>query len=152
MRIALVTDYYLPTLGGVQTVVKAHREELISAGHEVTVYCPLHAPSDDAGIVRVPTSRVFRPDGYPFAWPPKAVRQALVDSFRERKIDVVHVHSEMFTSLGAILAARELGLGVVQTMHGRVDQYTQHVLPLPQVTTMLLAFLHRRNLRIPHDM
>ena len=35
VRIALVSDYYLPTLGGVQTVVKAHREALTEAGHDL---------------------------------------------------------------------------------------------------------------------
>ena len=145
MRIALVTDYYPPTLGGVQTAVKALAEALAAAGHEVTVFCPLAGPSDDAGVVALPVARWFRPDGYPFAWSPRRVADRLRREFVDRRIEVVHTHSEMFAALGAITAARSLGLPVVHTMHGRVDVYTAHALPLPAVTTALLGALHARH-------
>lgn len=149
MRIALVTDYYLPTLGGVQTAVKAHAETLRRAGHEVTIYCPLAEPSHDEGIVALPVSRIFRPDGYPFTWPPARATALLEHSFRERGIELVHTHSEMFAALAGIRAAQRRQLPLVHTMHGRIDVYTAHVLPLPAVTTHLLAALHRRY--VPHD-
>ena len=146
MRIALVTDYYLPTLGGVQTAVKSLREALTGAGLEVTVFCPLAQGSDDRSIVALPTSRVFRPDGYPFTWPPREAAALLRREFAERRIDVVHTHSEMFAALAGVRAARDLGLPVVHTMHGRVDVYTTSVVPLPRVTVPLLAALHSRQL------
>ncbi len=144
MRIALVTDYYLPTLGGVQTAVKAQREALLAAGHEVTVFCPLASPGSDPGVVALPVSRVFRPDGYPFTWPPRRTIALLTDEFHRRAIEVVHTHSEMFAALAAIRAAHALGLPVVHTMHGRIDVYTSHVLPAPRLTAPLLAALHSR--------
>jgi glycosyltransferase involved in cell wall biosynthesis len=146
VRIALVTDYYLPTLGGVQTAVRALAESLRAAGHEAVVFCPLTAPSDDPHVVGLPVSGVFRPDGYPFAWSPGRLRDVLRREFAERRIDVVHTHSEMFAALGAVRAAQDLGLPVVHTMHGRIDVYTRNVLPLPQVTTVLLAALHGRQI------
>lgn len=142
MRIALVTDYYLPTLGGVQTAVRALAEGLRSAGHEAIVFCPLATASDDPGVVGLPASSVFHPDGYPFAWSPARLRAVLRRGFAERRIDVVHTHSEMFAALGAVRAAHDLGIPVVHTMHGRIDVYTRNVLPLPSVTTVLLAVLH----------
>ncbi|MBO9626861.1 MAG: glycosyltransferase [Microbacterium sp.] len=149
MRIAMVTDYYLPTLGGVQTVIKAHKEALEDAGHEVLVFAPLSAPSTDPTIVRLPTARGFAPDGYPFTWSPAAAAAALEAALRTRDVDVVHVHTEMFAALAGFHAARALGIPVVQTMHGRIDVYTRSVLPLPSVTTALLAGMHRR--RLSHD-
>lgn len=148
MRIALVTDYYLPTLGGVQTAVRALAETLRAAGHEAVVYCPLVEPSTDPDVVGLPVSPVFRPDGYPFAWSPRRVRERLRADFAARGIEVVHTHSEMFAALAGIRAARDLDLPVVHTMHGRIDVYTRHVLPLPAVTTGLLAALHAR--QVPH--
>jgi glycosyltransferase involved in cell wall biosynthesis len=145
----MVTDYYLPTLGGVQTVIKAHREALEDAGHEVFVFCPLSEPSADAHIVRLPTARGFAPDGYPFAWTPSAAAAVLLEGLRRRAIDVVHVHTEMFAALAGFEAAQAQGVPVVQTMHGRIDVYTRSVLPLPSVTTILLAAMHRR--RLSHD-
>ncbi len=145
----MVTDYYLPTLGGVQTVIKAHREALEHDGHEVTVFAPLAAPSSDPGIVRLPTARGFAPDGYPFTWTPSSAADVLRVELHRRRIDVVHVHTEMFAALAGFEAARDLGIPVVQTMHGRIDVYTRSVLPLPSVTTALLAGMHRR--RMSHD-
>ena len=144
MHIALVTDYYAPTLGGVQTAVRALAESLRAAGHEATVFCPLAGPSPEEGVVALPVAGAFRPDGYPFAWPPRRVAAALADEFARRGVDVVHTHSEMFAALGGVRAAHERGLPVVHTMHGRVDVYTASVLPLPAVTTLLLAGLHAR--------
>ncbi len=145
----MVTDYYLPTLGGVQTVIKAHREALEDAGHEVFVFAPLAAESSDPHILRLPTARGFAPDGYPFAWTPSAAADSLIRELRMREVDLVHVHTEMFAALAGFQAARELDLPVVQTMHGRIDVYTRSVLPLPSVTTALLAAMHRR--RLSHD-
>ncbi len=145
----MVTDYYLPTLGGVQTVIKAHREALEHDGHEVTVFSPLAHPSTDPGVVRLPTARLFAPDGYPFTWTAAAAARMLRRELRARRIDVVHVHTEMFAALAGFEAARGLGIPVVQTMHGRIDVYTRSVLPLPALTTALLAGLHRR--RMSHD-
>ncbi|WP_435745074.1 glycosyltransferase [Microbacterium sp. PMB16] len=149
MRIAMVTDYYLPTLGGVQTVIKAHKEELERSGHEVLVFAPLSAPSADPSVIRLPTARGFAPDGYPFTWSPAAAAAMLQQELRAHAVDVAHVHTEMFAALAGFEAARALGIPVVQTMHGRVDVYTRSVLPLPGITTALLAGMHRR--RMSHD-
>ncbi|AIY02646.1 hypothetical protein ART_3047 [Arthrobacter sp. PAMC 25486] len=148
MHIAMVTDYYLPTLGGVQTAIKAAKESLEQLGHQVTVFCPLRHDSEAAGVVALPISKVFRPDGFPFTWPPRDATALLKEELAARKVDVVHVHSEVFAALAGIKAAQELGLPLVQSMHGRIDVYTAKVLPLPQLTTALLAALHRHHL--PH--
>ena len=142
----MVTDYYLPTLGGVQTVIKAHKEELQRNGHDVVVFAPLAAASDDPTIVRLPTARGFAPDGYPFTWTPSQAADVLKHELRSRQVDVVHVHTEMFAALAGFEAAAALGIPIVQTMHGRIDVYTRSVLPLPAVSTVPLAALHRRRM------
>lgn len=148
MRVGLVTDYYPPTLGGVQTVVKAEREGLAAAGHDVTVFTPLAAPSGDEGIVALPVSPVFRPDGYPFTWPPRAAADLIARECERRGIEVLHVHSEMFAALAAYRAGALLGIPVVFTVHGRIDVYGATVLPAPRVTSRVLAGIHARHL--PH--
>lgn len=145
----MVTDYYLPTLGGVQTVIKAHKEELERDGHDVLVFAPLAEPSADPAVVRLPTARGFAPDGYPFTWSPSSAATFLREEMRRREVDVVHVHTEMFAALAGFNAAAALGIPIVQTMHGRIDVYTRSVLPLPSVTTALLAGMHRR--RMSHE-
>ena len=143
----MVTDYYLPTLGGVQTLVKAHKDALELAGHRVTVLCPSSEAPADPNVVALPTSRIFKPDGYPFTWP----YAATLDTIREavRDVDVVHVHSEMIGAIAGINAALDADLPIVQTMHGRVDVYTAKVLPFAALTSIPLAWLHRRRIAHP---
>jgi glycosyltransferase involved in cell wall biosynthesis len=150
MRIALVSDYYLPTLGGVQTVVKAQLEGLTRAGHEATVFAPLAEESGSDDVVALRAARHFHPDGYPFTWPPRSAIALLEHEFVRRRIDVVHVHSEMFAALAGMRAARTLGLPIVFTVHGRVDVYSVNVLPIPSLSTALLAGIHGRYVSHAH--
>ena len=128
MHIAVFTDYYLPTLGGVQTSIKAQKDTLEKAGHKVTIFCPLHQTSTDPSIVRLPTSTRFKPDNYPFAWSPDAVIDASISHIRELgDVDIIHIHSEMAAAIGGIHAGQSLRIPIVQTMHGRVDVYTKNL-------------------------
>ena len=96
MHIAVFTDYYLPTLGGVQTSIKAQKDTLEAAGHQVTVFCPLHEPSGDPTVVQLPTSKVIKPDNYPYTWSPERAKQFAQDYVeRIEPVDVVHVHRAM---------------------------------------------------------
>ncbi|MDO4241145.1 MAG: glycosyltransferase [Microbacteriaceae bacterium] len=145
MRIAMVTDYYLPTLGGVQTAIKAQSEMLRAAGHEVTVFCPLAQPSQDPHVVALPAAKFFRPDGYPLTIGTGRATAIMKREFAERKIDVVHTNSELFASLAGVRAARFHNLPIVHTMHGRADVYAQSVLPLPHLVSGPLARIHGRH-------
>src|SRR5699024_8156599 len=86
---------------------------------------------------------------YPFAWSPARVRAVLRRELTDRGVQVVHTHSEMFAALSGIRVARELGLPVVHTIHGRIDVHTASVLPVPALTTPLLTWLHHR--QVPHS-
>lgn len=145
MHIVMVTDYYLPTLGGIQTSIKAQKEELEKAGHQVTVLCPLHEPSQDPAIIRLPTFKYIRPDNYPLAGPGKRVVAAAETELRKLgDVDIVHVHSDMAAGVAGLLAAKELGIPVVQTMHGREDVYAQKILPVPELTSIIPARIHSK--------
>lgn len=144
MHIVMMTDYYLPTLGGVQTSIKAQKEALEALGHRVTILCPLHEPSQDFSIIQLPTHPRLKPDGYPLAWPPKDLYAKTLSLLRQLDPDVVHVHSEMFAALAGIKAAHTLGLPLVQTMHGRLDVYARQVFPAPALTTTFYERIHHR--------
>lgn len=146
MHVAIFSDYYLPTLGGVQTSIKAQKDTLESAGHKVTLFCPLHKPSSDPSVVQMPTSHTFKPDGYPFCWPPKEAIPFAEDYIRDLgDVDIIHCQSEMLASISGAQAALKLEIPLIQTMHGRVDTYCTKVLPLPILSTWILAGLHKRN-------
>jgi glycosyltransferase involved in cell wall biosynthesis len=148
----MFTDYYLPTLGGVQTSIKAQKEALEKAGHRVTIFCPLHAESQDPSIIRLPTSAHFKPDNFPFAWPPgRVIAVAKEELSRLGDIDIIHSHSEMAAMFAGLIAGRELNIPTVQTMHGRHDTYARYVLPAPSMTTFILARIHRHYIKHPRN-
>jgi glycosyltransferase involved in cell wall biosynthesis len=90
MRIALVSDCYLPRLGGIELQVHDLAVQLIRAGHEVTVFTITDGPSSagDVPVVRLPAF-----GGVPLG--------AAVDRLRSSLpgFDVVHCHSSLVSPL-----------------------------------------------------
>ncbi|OLC03720.1 MAG: hypothetical protein AUH78_06750 [Gemmatimonadetes bacterium 13_1_40CM_4_69_8] len=122
MRIALVTEFYYPHLGGVTEHVHNLALEFRRRGHEVTV---VTANMDGQGrdpefVRRVGTSRIVYSNGS-FArvttgW---GLARRVRDLLRERRIEVVHVQDVIAPTLGLVAssAAWRLGLPVVATSH-----------------------------------
>ncbi|TDW21870.1 glycosyltransferase family 4 protein [Kribbella kalugense] len=104
MRIALVSDCYLPRLGGIELQVHDLAVQLIRAGHDVTVFTVTDGPSADIPVVRLPAIA-----GVPLAGAIDRLRVEL-ESF-----DVVHAHSSLLSPL-AWHAAR-LARAAVITVH-----------------------------------
>jgi 1,2-diacylglycerol 3-alpha-glucosyltransferase len=147
MHIAIFTDYYLPTLGGIQTSIKAQKEALEKKGHRVTVFCPGHIPSNDPNVVILPTLKLFKPDGYSVAGTTKKVIEAARKGIVMLKdIDIVHSHSDMAAGVAGLIVAKELGIPSVQSMHGREDVYASKVLPLPGLFSAILTKLHSKHI------
>jgi phosphatidylinositol alpha-mannosyltransferase len=131
MRIALVTEFYYPHLGGVTEHVHNLAKVFNAAGHPTLVVTskmrmPVGAPDaheyerDEPFVRRVGTSRVIYSSGS-FArvttgW---GLRRRLREVFRAEKIDLVHIHGGLAPTLGLVapLAAWDLGLPVVATFH-----------------------------------
>jgi phosphatidyl-myo-inositol alpha-mannosyltransferase len=110
LRIAIVTDFYYPSLGGITEHVDGQARELQRRGHEVTVVTGhlIRTPpiTDDALEVPEPNFEIVRMGiGIPLyvpRWGNNAqtlhtygprLGQQLRALFRERGFDVVHVHA-----------------------------------------------------------
>ncbi|MBK5305809.1 MAG: glycosyltransferase family 4 protein [Frankiaceae bacterium] len=118
MRIAHVTDFYLPRLGGIEMHVSDLARRQYAMGHDVTVVTsspgeghpdPVDAPS----VVRV-TERFRRPRAiHPRA--PFAGAEVLLDG----DFDVVHVHAGVGSPLAfwAALRCSRAGIPTVVTVH-----------------------------------
>ena len=148
MKIAIFTDLYLEVAGGIPSSVKAQKAELERLGHKVTVFCPGFS-CDEKRVVLVPTAKHLKPGGAPLArWPGETLKW-LRKEWAEFDFDVVHVHYEAGASIAGILYAREKGVPVVQTMHGREDMAIAVNVPHPFKTLVgwLFNFIHGRYLK-----
>lgn len=122
MRVALVSEFYYPHLGGVTEHVHNLARQFQAAGHEALVVTSrMHGAHDDAPWVhRLGRSQVIFSNGS-FArvttgWRLQARLEAL---FREARIDLVHVHGGLAPTLGLVApqAAFRLDIPVVATYH-----------------------------------
>jgi phosphatidylinositol alpha-mannosyltransferase len=131
MRIALVTEFYYPHLGGVTEHVHNLAKVYNAAGHHAIVVTsrmakPRGAPDaheyerDEDFVRRIGTSRIIYSSGS-FArvttgW---GLRRQLRDLFRREQIDVVHIHGGLAPTFGIVtpFAAWDLDLPVVATFH-----------------------------------
>lgn len=116
LRIGLVSDCYVPRLGGIEMQVHDLARHLQEEGHEVVVITPTPGPAVTDGI------RVHRIDVplLPFDVPftPKAFRMVAELLERER-VDVAHFHGGIVSPLAylAARAAQRAGIPTVVTVH-----------------------------------
>lgn len=110
MRVALVSDVYLPRLGGIEVHVHDLAIQLRRAGHAVTVFTTTAAPSpvNDVPVLRLPSVGGILTSA-------ETVRRRLLSG----EYDVVHAHTSFFSPLAwkATRIAAELGLPVTITLH-----------------------------------
>lgn len=129
MRIALVTEVFLPAIDGVVTRLTATIEQQRRRGDEVLVVAPAGCPSRYAGApvlgmraLRLP----FYPDGngYPakrIALPQPALTRAL-KAFRP---DLVHAVNPVLLAAGAVYYARREHVPLVASYHAHLATYAR---------------------------
>lgn len=132
MRVALVSEFYYPHLGGVTEHVHNLATVLNNSGEHSAIVITSHMAtprrgqdpsdlnSDPPFIRRIGTSRTIYSSGS-FARITTGIglRRRIRSILREEQIDVVHVHGGLAPVLGLVApdAANDLGIPVVATFH-----------------------------------
>lgn len=128
MRIAIVTEVFMPAVDGVVTRLQRTLEELQRAGDEVLVVAPEGGPACYAGapVVGLRTfSMPLYPDGN--GYPPKRVSlpgPALATALRQFGPDVIHAINPVLLAAGAVAFARTRKLPLVASYHAHLPVYT----------------------------
>jgi glycosyltransferase involved in cell wall biosynthesis len=129
VRIAIVTETWLPSINGVVTRLVATVRELRARGHEVLVVCPTvdgppHAAGCPEGTIVRPVPSVGLPfiyGGMPWGLPLPRVLKAL-DHFRP---DVVHAVCPFLLGWAGVLFARTRGKPLVCSYHTHIARYAR---------------------------
>ncbi len=143
MRVAIVTESFLPSVNGVANSVLRVLEHLERRGHHAVVVAPGDGPTTYAGakVVRVPSVALPRYPSFPIGLPSPRVEGAL----RAFGPDVVHVASPIALGALGLAAAARLGVpsvAVYQTdVAGFVTQY--RLTPASSVVWRWLRRVHR---------
>jgi glycosyltransferase involved in cell wall biosynthesis len=129
LRIALVTETWLPEINGVAMTLGRMIDGLIARGHRVQLVRPRQAPSDRAGDspgleeVLAHGMKIPNYDGLRFGLP---ARTRLARLWSRQRPDVVHVATEGPLGWSAVSAATRLGIPVTSDFHTNFDSYSAH--------------------------
>lgn len=129
LHVAMVTETYPPEVNGVARTVGLMAEGLQKRGHSVQLVRPRQNGHDIAA--RGPRFEEILGRGIPIprytqlkmGLPAKA---ALVQAWRERRPDIVHIATEGPLGWSALSAARKLGLPVATDFHTNFHAYSRH--------------------------
>jgi phosphatidyl-myo-inositol alpha-mannosyltransferase len=139
MKIAIVTEYYYPTLGGIQEHVHHFARAARRAGHEVLIITPevrdnlasvvggrrssvdtAHQDRED-GVIRLGLSvPVFSGSSIARASSGPNLSARAADLLRAERFDVVHLHSPLMPTLPLLFLKNSEALNV-GTFHSVVD-------------------------------
>ncbi len=125
MRVAIVTETFLPVINGVSNSVMRVAEHLVGCGYETLVVAPGAGPDNylGAAVVRIPALDLPVVDSVPVGVPTRKIVTAL----RDFAPDVVHLASPVIVGARGLWAARRLGVptvAVYQTdIAGFADSY-----------------------------
>ncbi len=127
MRVAIVSEVFMPAVDGVVTRLQHTLEELQRAGDDVVMIAPAGGPDSYAGFPVIGVREISMPlypdgDGYP----PKRVAlpgPALSRALERHRPDVVHTINPVLLGAGAVAIARRRGWPVVASYHAHLPTY-----------------------------
>lgn len=120
MKIAIFTDYYLPSLGGVQTAISQQKKALEAEGHEViivTVNYPEWRKHSDFILLPSPLrikKGTFVMRGFV---PTPSSEQLVIKKLRKWGVEVIHVETELSVGGLACRVSKRLDIPCVYTAH-----------------------------------
>jgi phosphatidylinositol alpha 1,6-mannosyltransferase len=146
VRVAIVSESFLPQVNGVSNSVRHVAEQLAATGHEPLIVAPGPGAASHRGI-RVVRVRSWGLPGYrsfPVGLPDPVVHRALAE-FRP---DVVHLASPILLGAVGLRAARRLGIPTVAVYQTDVGGFArQYGLHAEAAVSSWMGRLHRRATR-----
>ncbi|MFC6631771.1 glycosyltransferase [Microbulbifer taiwanensis] len=126
MNIVMLTNTYLPHVGGVARSVAAFSDEYRRRGHRVLIVAPEFAEkiSDEKDVVRIHAIQNFNGSDFSVALPFSGHLSERLDEFRP---DIVHAHHPFLLGMTALRIARSRELPLVFTHHTLYERYTHYV-------------------------
>ncbi|WP_343925964.1 glycosyltransferase family 1 protein [Rhodoglobus aureus] len=140
MRVAIVSESFLPTVNGVTNSVRKVLDYLSTEGHEAIVICPsAGAPTTYAGFtVHSVPALAYRQ--FPVGLPNPQVHK-LISDFRP---DVVHAAAPFLLGAQAIASANRLGIATVAIFQTDVAGYARrnHLGPATKLAWRIVRWIH----------
>lgn len=143
MRVAIVTESFLPSVNGVAGTVRHVVDRLVATGHRVIVVAPGPGPTSygDVQVVRVRSMALPGYRAFPLGLPDPQVHHA-IEAFRP---DVVHLASPILLGAVGLRVARRLDVPAVAVFQTDVAGFArQYGVRADRAIDRWVAALHRR--------
>lgn len=129
MNICMMTNTYLPHVGGVARSVSTFAEEYQKRGNKVLVVAPEFEGKPlpkraEALVERVPAIQNFNGSDFSVRLPIATVLSTRIDAFAA---DIVHAHHPFLLGDTALRIAASKNVPVIFTHHTRYEDYTHYV-------------------------
>jgi len=126
MNVLMLTNTYLPHVGGVARSVEAFGREYRARGHRVLIVAPAFdgARENEAGVIRVPAIQNFNGSDFSVRLPIPGFLMATLQDFRP---DLVHSHHPFLLGDTALRIAADFNVPLVFQHHTMYEQYTHYV-------------------------
>jgi len=127
MRIAIVTECYVPEVNGIVYHIETLRKGLLEAGHQVLIVKPdfkakRHCLEND--ILYTPAVKLKNMYDYSVSYPYSQTRLRLL---KEWKPDIIHIHTEFSEGIFALYAGKKLHIPIVYTIHTMYYEYLHYL-------------------------
>jgi len=131
MKIACLTDTYHPEINGVVTSVLNFTRNLAQAGHQILIIAPKYDRKQDPKTANITVKRYpsfsFASNKETRLAYPSAI--SIVNNLRDFKPDLIHVQTPMAIGMAGVMAAKILGLKLVQTYHTYIPEFMVYLSP-----------------------
>ncbi|MBD3239786.1 MAG: glycosyltransferase [Chitinivibrionales bacterium] len=126
MNILMMTNTYLPFVGGVERSIQTFSDEYRSRGHRTVIVAPTfeNMPKKEKDVVRVPAVQHFNGTDFSVQVPIPGVLNAALEGFEP---DIVHTHHPYLIGDTALRVAARHAVPVVFTHHTFHERYTHYV-------------------------
>lgn len=126
MKIVMMTNTYLPHVGGVARSVDSFATTFRDRGHRVLVIAPKFkdCPENEHDVLRVPAIQNFNGSDFSVRLP---ANPAIPQTVQEFEPDIIHSHHPFLMGDTALAMAALVECPVVFTHHTMYEQYTQYV-------------------------
>ncbi|MCW1923095.1 glycosyltransferase [Luteolibacter arcticus] len=125
MKIAMLTNTYLPHVGGVARSVQTLEEACRARGHEVRVIAPEFAGAEPSPhVLRVPAIQNFNGSDFCVRLPMPNIIRDFMEDFQP---DLIHSHHPFLLGDAALREGWKMKVPVVFTHHTLYERYTHYV-------------------------
>src|SRR5271170_5670300 len=144
LKIAIITESFLPKIDGIVTMLTNTVDCLRRNGDEVLIFAPSGGPAEIFGaeVVGMPSAAFPLYPELRLALPRTSMRQKL----EEFQPDLLHVFEPVLLGVGGIYYSAELGIPLVVSYHTNLPAYLRYYKLglIEKLTWTLMRVRHRR--------